>query len=526
MTIIKNSIYKKNYGNLWYNIFYERRDYMLILFIFIFLMVGYIKRNHLLKKLIKRKNPESKTEMILHGKHILLNIFVLAVPIMLSNLLKSIHDVVDLYYVGEIVLPGVEQSVAEKSLEAMFSAINVTTPIINVCQALAMGFMVAGSALMSQYLGAGKSETAHKISAQLLLMCFVVGVIANVFLFIFAPNILTLMGAKDEIYKYSVLYVRYRAFELIGLFVFYAFQATRQSSGDTVTPVILNVISIILNIVFSGFFILVLKMDIRGAALGTVIANMLIIIPCILLLLFDKKSLIRLSIKDLVPNFKYIFRIFKLGLPAALSQAFTSLAFLLINSLMLSFESHIVAGISGGNKINSLLLFPAMAVGSVLATFVGQNVGIGNVKRAQKCVLNAALLSLIITISGSVILFFISKPMVQFVLRNTPDAVEPCMRYMYFLIVGLPMMGLFQIFIGTFQGAGRTGLGLILSSIRLWILRIPVIWFMINVLNRGESSVWYAMIISNFGAALIGLILYLFVDFKPIVKNKKKEVIE
>lgn len=494
---------------------------MLFLLFLIFVITVYVKADKKLKFQIKKRNKESKTEMMLHSKNIMWNIFLLAVPIMLSNFLKSIHDVVDLYYVGEIVLPGVSTDVAEKSLEAMFSAINVTTPIINVCQALAMGFMVAGSALMSQYLGAGKTDSAKKISAQLLLMCFAVGVIGNLVLFIFAPNILSLMGAKDLIYKYSVIYVRYRAFELIGLFVFYAFQATRQSSGDTVTPVILNVTAIILNIIFSGIFILGLKMDITGAALGTVIANMLIIPPCLIMLLCDKKSTIRLSIKDLVPDFKNIFRIFKLGLPAALSQAFTSLAFLLINSLMLGFESHIVAGISGGNKINSLLLFPAMAVGSVLATFVGQNVGVGNPKRAQKCVVSAAGLSLIITGIGSVLLFLFNRPLVTFILRNTPAAVEPCIRYMYFLIVGLPLMGLFQVFIGTFQGAGKTGLGLLLSSIRLWILRIPVIWFMINVLGRGESSVWYAMIISNFGAAIIGLILYLFVDFKPVIKHKK-----
>ena len=495
---------------------------MLFLLFLIFFLAVYVKSDRKLKFEIKKRNKESKTEMMLHSKKIMWNIFLLAVPIMLSNFLKSIHDVVDLYYVGEIVLPGVAQDIAEKSLEAMFSAINVTTPIISVCQALAMGFMVAGSALMSQYLGAGKNENARKVSAQLLLMCFCVGVIANIGLFILAPNILSLMGAKDLIYKYSVIYVRYRAFELIGLFVFYAFQATRQSSGDTVTPVILNVVAIILNIIFSGFFILVMKMDITGAALGTVIANMLIIPPCLIMLLCDKKSAIQLRFKDLIPDFKNIFRIFKLGLPAALSQAFTSLAFLLINSLMLGFESHIVAGISGGNKINSLLLFPAMAVGSVLATFVGQNVGVGNPKRAQKCVLSAAVLSLIITGIGSVLLFLFNRPMVNFILRNTPAAVEPCVRYMYFLIVGLPLMGLFQVFVGTFQGAGKTGLGLILSSIRLWVLRIPVIWFMINILGRGESSVWYAMVISNFGAAIIGLILYLFVDFKPVIKQKKK----
>lgn len=483
-------------------------------------------RKHKIFNFMKiKKNDAGKTEMMLNGKNIMLNMFLLALPIMFSNLLKSIHDVVDLYYVGEIVLPGVAPEVAEKSLEAMFSAINVTTPIINVCQALAMGFMVAGLSLMSQYLGAKKEEKARAVSANLLIFCFIVGVVTNILLFFLAPAILDLMGAEGEIYKYSVMYVRYRSFELIGLFVFFAFQATRQSSGDTVTPVILNVISVILNIIFSGVFILGFKMDISGAALGTVIANMIIIVPCIILLFFDKKSILRLRFSDFKFDFHYMKKLARLGIPAALSQAFTSLAFLLINSLILSFDSNVIAGISGGNKINSLLLFPAMAIGTVLSTFVGQNVGAGNSKRARKCVVSATILSIIITVIGAILLFAFSKPLVVFILRNTPNAVDPCMRYMYFLVVGLPMMGLFQIFIGTFQGAGRTSLGLLLSSFRLWVLRIPVIWFMINVLGRGESSVWYAMIISNFGAIILGLILYVFVDFKPTI-NKRKKLVE
>lgn len=485
----------------------------------------YAKKHRLFNFRKMKKSDDSKMEIMLNGRNIMLNIFLLALPIMFSNLLKSIHDVVDLYYVGEVVLPGVSPEIAEKSLEAMFSAINVTTPIINVCQALAMGFMVAGLALMSQYLGAKKDDKARAVSAHLLTFCFIVGIVTNILLFIFASNILSMMGARDEIYKYSVMYVRYRAFELIGLFVFYAFQATRQSSGDTVTPVILNVISIVLNIIFSGIFILGFKMDIRGAALGTVIANMIIIVPCIILLFFDKKSRLRLSLKDFKFDFHYMKTLTRLGIPAALSQAFTSLAFLLINSLILSFDSNIIAGISGGNKINSLLLFPAMAIGTVLSTFVGQNVGANNPDRAKKCVVSATILSLIVTVSGSILLFIFSRPLVVFILRNTPNAVDPCMRYMYFLVVGLPLMGLFQIFIGTFQGAGKTSLGLVLSSVRLWILRIPVIWFMINILGRGESSVWYAMVISNFGAVILGLILYLFVDFKPTI-NKRKKLVE
>lgn len=496
----------------------------MIIFLVLIIIFLIANKKYQIIKFKKMANNSDKTEIILKDHHIMRNLFILALPIMFNNLLKSVHDIVDLYYVGEIVIPGVEEAIAQKTLEAMFSAINITTPIINICQALAMGFMVAGLALMSQYLGAGKQDKASLVSGQLMMLCILVGIIMNVLLFALAPTILNLMGAKDEIYKYSVIYVRYRSFELIGLFVFYAFQATRQSAGDTISPVILNVITIILNIILSGIFILGFKMHVNGAALGTVISNMIIIPICLLMLFKDKKSTIVLKWEHLKINFKYTKKVFSLGIPAALSHAFTSLAFVLINSLVLSFESNIVAGISGGNKINSLLLFPAMGIGTVLSTFVGQNIGANNIKRAKSCVVNGVILSLIITVGGSILLSFISRPMVNFILRNTPNAVEPCMRYMYFLIVGLPAMGLFQIFIGTFQGAGQTNLGLILSAARLWVFRIPVIWFLINIVKMQESSVWYAMLISNFGAIILGLFLFNFVDFKPRISSNKKRL--
>ena len=150
----------------------------------------YAKKHRLFNFRTMKKSDDSKMEIMLNGRNIMLNIFLLALPIMFSNLLKSIHDVVDLYYVGEVVLPGVAPEIAEKSLVAMFSAINVTTPIINVCQALAMGFMVAGLALMSQYLGAKKDDKARAVSAHLLAFCFIVGIVTNILLFIFASNIL------------------------------------------------------------------------------------------------------------------------------------------------------------------------------------------------------------------------------------------------------------------------------------------------------------------------------------------------
>lgn len=461
---------------------------------------------------------KDKTSLILKDKKIMKSLLLLSLPIMASNILKSLHDIVDMYFVSNI--DGTKEAV-----EAQVSAITVTGPIIMICQALALGLMVAGSALMSQYIGANKIEKAKKVSGHLLLLCTFIGIFFNILLYFLTPSILIAMGSEvgTELFKYSVYYVRYRSFELLGLFVLFSFQATRQSTGDTVTPVILNAITIILNIILTYVFIQFFGMDIRGAALATVISNVIIIPFCIVLMIRKENNILNLSFKDFEIEFKYIKKLFILGIPAAISHAFTSLGFLLINSLVIGFDNYIISAIGVGNRINSLLLYPAMSVGSVLATFVGQNIGAGQIERAKKSLWESMKLGVLITGIGSIILMFLREPMVSIFIKKdlNPEAFEMCVYYLYFLLVGLPLMAIFQMWNGCFQGAGRTELSLILSAARLWVFRLPLIWFLMNIIKIGPASVWYAMVISNFGAVILGFILYWFVDFKPKISKMK-----
>ena len=194
-------------------------------------------------KLIKKKE-----HLILHDKNIIKGLLLLALPVMLNNIIKAFHDVVDTFLVSNI-------NDVESAVSAQISAIGFVSPILTICQALAIGMMTAGTALMSQYIGAEDKKRASKVSAQLLMLCGIVGVIFNILLFFLAPSILRMMDAQGELFDYSLKYIRIRSFELVGLFIFYAYQATRQSEGDTVTPVIINGTSIILNIIFTVIFI-------------------------------------------------------------------------------------------------------------------------------------------------------------------------------------------------------------------------------------------------------------------------------
>lgn len=452
-----------------------------------------------------------KKKLILENKNIYLSIIILAIPICLSNLLKSVHDIVDMYFVTG---------------DTAIAAISFPSSVIMLSQSLAIGFMVAGAALMSQALGAKNIEKAKRVAGQLLLVCIACGVVFNILLYLMIPTILQWLGSSpdEELYKLALQYVRIRSFEMIPLFAFYAFQASRQASGDTLTPVIYNVISIILNILLTAVFVQKFDMGVKGAALATLIANILIMPPAILMLFLDKKADICIDFKDIKLDKEELMLLVKLGIPSALSQAFSSLGFLFINGFIKrGYGEVVVAAFSVGNRINSLVLMPIMGIGGVVATFVGQNIGANNEERARKSVKCAMIMAIVTMTIGGAILLPLREFCAKFFLEEGSQSVDLCSQYLYFLLVGLPLMGIFQVFTGSFQGAGYTKYAMIMATIRLWLIRIPIVYLCVFILKIESSCIWYTMILSNFLSAIVGMILYKKMDFEKIGKLIKRE---
>lgn len=458
---------------------------------------------------------ERNKDIILHSPKLYKSILILALPIFLSNLLKSLHSFIDMYFVSNLL-----------DLETKGSginAINLSNSPINITISIAAGLMVAGSALIAQYLGAKMIKDAKKTAGMLLVLCLIFGVVLNAGLFFLTPYIAKWFSVSDLTETFMVQYLQIRSFEMVPLFLFFAFQASRQSSGDTVTPVIFNVISFIINVIFTYIFMKFLDMGVAGSAYATLIAQ-IFIVPFFMVMMFkDKKAEVYLDLSDINFDGNRILRIFSMAWPIAISQSFTSFGFMILNKLIVGFGEETVSAFSIGNNINMLILMPVMGIGGVLATFVGQNIGANNEKRARDSVKKSAILSIGIMAVGMVIIIPLRKALGGIFLSDLPEALELSSQYMVFLFLGLPLMATYQIFMGAYQGSGETKFSLILSIIRLWLFRIPLLLFYDRVLGlHYPDIIWYAMTISNFAAVIIGFILYSFCKFKPKIKINTK----
>ena len=453
-----------------------------------------------------------KRHLILEDPNIIKGLLILSVPLMLNNFIKTIHDIIDMYFVGLI---------PDKGVDAITS-ISLTFPVVFTFISLGIGLSVAGTALISQQVGAGQRDMARRYASNLLVLSVAVGFILMVISFFGAGHFMRWMGTEGLILEESTRYLKIRSFELPAVFVFFAFTATRQASGDTVTPVIYGVVSVVLNIILSPILITWVGLGVAGAAYATLIAN-IIIVPFGLKALFQAKTGITASREALALDRDIALHLVRTAIPAAVGQSVTAIGFGIMNGVIYSFGKETVAAFSVGNRLSSLILHPVMAMGGVLAAYLGQNIGNQNVERARETFRKAMVLSVSMMIVGSLLIMPFRPLFATFFIKDSPETLSLTIEYMFYLLIGLPLMAVFQTFIGTFNGTGNTKFTFMITISRLWLLRIPIIFAFKTWTTLGSSGVWYAMLLSNLMISLIAWILYQRVDYQPKIDIRKTQ---
>jgi putative MATE family efflux protein len=321
------------------------------------------------------------------------------------------------------------------------------------------------------------------------------------------------MGAEGSDLTFAITYLRIRSFELPILFLIFAFEAVRRATGDTVTPVIINAIGIVLNIILTPLLVLTFNMGVTGAALSTVLAHVAITPAVIFFLLKSKKSLtVNFNIKHL--NKTIVKDIFDIGIPASAGQSIQAVGFVILNSLIYAYGTNVSAAFFIGNRISSLVMFPVSAVSSIVAIYIAQNVGAENIPRAKKSVRQGIIMSVLMMVIGISILLPFSEVIVNLFSEDTMT-IDHAKTYVFWIGIGLPLMALFQVYLSAFQGSGETKKSFVLAITRLWVLRLPLILLANEYTDLGPMGIWYAMLISNLLAALVGAFLYSKVKFLP-----------
>lgn len=448
-------------------------------------------------------------ELILRGS-LWRAVLSLAIPVVLNSFLQTMYNLTDTFWLGKL---GTDQ----------LAAINLVTPVQNIILNFGSGITVAGSVLIAQFIGAGAKEDAKGMANQIFACAVSFALACTLVCFLTTPGIVSWLGAEGDIYAHAVTYLRIVICDMVFLFTVNIFSAVHQAQGDAVSPLFLNLGGILLNMLLDPLLMVWMHLGVAGAALATVMAKA---VPAAFALAFllNRREDVHLDWKDMRFQMDKIRLILKIGLPTALGGSTMQLGFLLMSRNVFAYGGAAMAAYGIGNKVNGLITLPSNGIGSATATIVGQNMGAGQVDRAEKGYLMAMRISIVFLFIGGMIMCqdAVSGAVVR-IFAKEEQTVAMAAEFLSIIAFWCFANGVYNSTSGLFQGTGHTEVTMIVDVTRLWGFRFLTLWFCEEILQMGVSSVWYSVVVSNGISSVILYILYKSGIWKrPKIKKSSK----
>jgi len=458
--------------------------------------------------MMEKKHERMRGE-ILNGS-IKKTLLKLAYPLIFFNLLFIVYNLTDTFWLGKL------------GREAV-SAPTVSFPFIWTMMSFGAGFAIAGFAFVSQYAGAGQWDKAKHNIANLLTLMFFSSFILGIIGFFITPWILHILGVPADAYDNAVIYLRVMFIGIPFSFEGFAFSFALRAIGDTKTPTIINSIAIILNVILDPLLIFGIgpfpRLEILGAALGTIISYSIASILSIYLV-FSGKLGIKFYLSDFKPDFGLYKKMFKIGLPASIGQSLNALGFVVLMGIVSQFGSVVIAAYGIGQRIISLIFTVSDGFSMAMSTMVGQNLGVLNFKRIRKIVNKTILINTIFISIPTLLIFLFRTQIIGIFIKDILVINEGAIFYACFLIA-MPFFGIFFISTSVIKAAGRTKESMVLGIIRLWGLRVSLAYFLSTL--WGSKGIWIGMAMSNIIASILAYFWYKRETWKETVT--KEEVI-
>ena len=435
---------------------------------------------------------------VINQKPIIKSILSLSVPIILANLFQAMYQMTDSFWVGR--LGGVA-----------LASVSICSPIIFLTVALGIGFAIAGSTLVAQYFGAKNYSMVSHSAAQTLLLITFTSLIFSTIGYIFAPQILRLMGANNEIFTTALGFLRVSFLAIIFNFSFFMFQAIMRGISRPQIPVFIVIGTVLLNFFLDPLFIFgwqaIPAFGVQGAAIATLFTQGLAAIIG-LMILFGGKYGVDLKTKDFIPDFKFIKKAFFIGLPTSIEQSSRNFAMTFVVSLVASFGTTAVASYGAGVNINQVAMFVGVGLAIANGTLVGQNIGANLIDQAVKISKLSAVMSFIILSFLGIFAFIFSKNLISFFIPHDLGVIQGGSNFIRIVALSFGFVGLHMSFSNVFSASGLTKIPMYLTISSQWLFQIPLSYFLSKHTSLGINGIWLALPLTNILASIIAYILY------------------
>lgn len=333
-----------------------------------------------------------------------------ALPLMAGNLFQQLYNTIDSLIVGNFLGSGA------------LAAVSSSSSLIFMMIGFLSGVSAGAGVLVAQYFGAGENKNLHDTVHTMIGFGLLTGVGMTVAGVLLSPQILIWMGTPVEVLSQSVSYLQIYFFGSLGFVMYNIFVGILQAAGDGRHPLYYLMISSAVNLVLDLVFIGVFHTGVGGAALATVLSQLLSAALCLFRLVRTNESY-RVKISHISLNRQILWQIIRIGLPAGIQNSIIAFSNVVVQSCINGFGEMAMAGCGAYSKIEGFAFLPINSFTMAITTFVGQNLGAKDEMRAKKGARFGVLATMLLAeLIGLTIFFFVPQLVALF--DATPQVVR------------------------------------------------------------------------------------------------------
>ncbi len=454
-----------------------------------------------------RRSIFARREIDMTQGSITSNLLKFALPLLLGNLFQQLYNMVDLWVIGQT------------GNNDAYSAVGSVGPIINILIGLFSGFASGAGVIISQYYGAKNEKKVNEVTHTAMSLTFIMVVVFTIVGVAISPLLLDLMLNTHEevstVYPYAKTYLIIYFAGVAGLLVYNMGAGILRAIGDSARPFYYLVAAAITNIVLDLAFVFIFDMGVAGVALATVIAQ-LVSATLTVVELMRTKSCVKFSFKKLNLNLEIIKKIGIIGFPAGLQMALTAFSNVFVQSYIAGVNGDQTLNLSGWtsySKIDQFIFLPMQSISLAATTFVGQNLGNGDIKRAKKGTYTAYFMATCITVF-LIVVVMIFAPYLAAIFNSDEGVVYYAVKLLKALTPFYIFCCVNQVFSASLRGAGNTTAPMIIMLTTFVGFRQIYLFVVSNFISNELLPVAFGYPAGWFLCCVTTLIYYKKVGFK------------
>lgn len=417
----------------------------------------------------------------------------LSLPAVILMIVMVIYNMADTYFIGQTGDPN------------KISAISLSMPVFSVLSAFGTLFGNGGSTFISIALGKGDTDTTRRTSAFCLAGGLFIGILTFIIIFFFTDPIAIILGAEESTLALTITYLKIFAFACPFVLLTQSYGGLMRADGDAISGMISNLTGTVLNIILDAVFILVLQLDVAGAALATVIAN---IVSCIILvsIIIRRKKHLLPSPDDFIPRWDIVSAVILLGLPMTCSTLLGSISGTIQNRLMIAHGSVALAAQGVAGKMGMLITMLLMGFCMGMQPAISYNYGRADFSRLRKIIINMGIFTFILGTALTVLCYLTKNQMIALFIDND-EVIAYGQIFVFAAIVISPIYGIYQLCQTFLQATGKASYAIFTSMLDKGIIFIPVLYLMDHFF--GANGIAFSHAVTMVFSLAIGIFLSL-----------------